>query len=213
MSALRVLVGLGNPGPEHTGQRHNAGFWLVDALVQAHAGSLRSDRKLHGECARVSVGDQELLLLKPDTFMNRSGRCVQAAAAYFKVPVTDILIAHDELDLPPGTVRLKRGGGNGGHNGLRDITSHLGADFARIRLGIGHPGHKSQVLNYVLGRPSSTEEAQIRDGIAEVVSALPLILDHWDKAAQKLHTAGAPAADNGNKPVRTSTKEAGNSES
>lgn len=188
MSDFWILAGLGNPGDEHRGQRHNAGYWLVDALLDRHRGSLSRDRKLHSDVARLSLAGQQLLLLKPTTYMNRSGRAVQAAAAYFKVPVEQILVAHDDLDLPVGTVRLKRGGGHGGHNGLRDISACLGGNYARFRIGIGHPGHKDDVLNYVLGRPSAADERLIRDAAQLAAEALPLALDNWDRAVQQLHT-------------------------
>lgn len=189
-AAVTVLVGLGNPGPKYEATRHNAGFWLLHELLRRHGGALRSERKFHGELARVRLGARELTLLRPGTYMNHSGRAVAAYAAFFRVPPESILVAHDEIDLPPGTVRLKRGGGHGGHNGLRDIASALGTrDFARLRLGVGHPGSSDQVVPYVLSTPGKPERAAIDTAIAEACEALPWLLEgEWDRAFQALHS-------------------------
>jgi len=152
-TALRAVVGLGNPGAEYARTRHNAGFWFADLVAAETGGAFRTEARFHGDFTKVRFAGTELLLLKPMTFMNRSGQAVQALASYFKIEPEAILIAHDELDLPAGSARLKRGGGHGGHNGLRDLHAHLGEAYARLRIGIGHPGHKSQVLGHVLGRP------------------------------------------------------------
>jgi len=153
-SRIRMIVGLGNPGPDYDETRHNAGFWLVDLLARQHGGTFRSERKFNAEAASSRIDGADVLLLKPQTFMNRSGQAVQAACAYLKIPVEEVLVAHDDLDLQPGDARLKLGGGHGGHNGLRDLIAHLGAGFWRLRLGIGHPGNRAEVIDYVLKRPS-----------------------------------------------------------
>jgi PTH1 family peptidyl-tRNA hydrolase len=191
---IRAVVGLGNPGAEYERTRHNAGFWFVDRL--AARGSFRVESKFQGELAKLRIGGQDLLLLKPATFMNRSGQAAQALATFYKIAPEQILVAHDELDLPPGTARLKRGGGHGGHNGLRSLHQHLGENYARLRIGIGHPGHKDQVLDYVLGRPGATDLAAIEDALARAQAALDTLLatSSWDKAAQQLHTDPAKAA-------------------
>lgn len=187
--ALRAVVGLGNPGSEYTQTRHNAGFWFVEHLAAAAGGSFRLESRFHGELAKVRFANQDLLLLKPMTYMNRSGQAAQALAAYFKLAPDEILVAHDELDLPAGTMRLKRGGGHGGHNGLRSLHEHLGESYLRLRIGIGHPGHKDRVHGYVLSRPTAEDDKAIRAGIEAAAEALKLALtDSWDKATQKLHT-------------------------
>lgn len=186
---LRAIVGLGNPGPEHAGDRHNAGFWLLDALAKRERVQFHSERKFHGEFARLTVDGQDLLLLKPTTFMNRSGQSVQALMAFYKLVPDEVLIVHDELDLAPGTARLKRGGGHGGHNGLRSLHEHIGAEYARLRIGIGHPGHKDRVHDYVLGRPTAEQAKAMDDALARSLDMLPVLLaDGWDKATQRLHT-------------------------
>ncbi|MGH8504932.1 MAG: aminoacyl-tRNA hydrolase [Stenotrophobium sp.] len=184
-----AIVGLGNPGSEYARTRHNAGFWFVDQLAAAQRVAFRVESRFKGELARIRIGDAEVLLLKPATFMNLSGESVQKLAQFYKIVPGDILIAHDELDLPAGTVRLKLGGGHGGHNGLRSLHQHLGAEYRRLRIGIGHPGHKDQVLDYVLGRPSKADEPLIMDAIADAVAAVPLWLTQsWDKAVLQLHS-------------------------
>lgn len=187
--SLIALIGLGNPGADYAETRHNAGFWFIDRVADHCRASLRSEAKFFGATARVRLADRDVLLLKPGTFMNRSGRAVQALAQFYKLAPEDLLVVHDELDLPAGTVRLKRGGGHGGHNGLRDIHAQIGADYRRLRVGIGHPGDKSQVLNYVLGRPSREEEQAIRAGLESARAAVETWLStSWDKALQQLHT-------------------------
>lgn len=191
--ALRAIVGLGNPGADYAATRHNAGFWFVERVAAACGAAFRNESRFHGELARGRLEGVDLLLLKPSTFMNRSGQAAQALAAYFKLPVDSLLIAHDELDLPAGTVRLKRGGGHGGHNGLRDLHAHLGEQYLRLRIGIGHPGHKDRVLGYVLGRPTAAEQQAIDSSLDEAVAALKTMLTSgWDKAVQALHTTDAP---------------------
>ncbi len=192
--ALRLIVGLGNPGPRYADTRHNAGFWFVDRLASDRGGALRAESRYEGEVARISVQGATCLLLKPLAFMNRSGGAVQKLAAFYRIPPEEILVVHDELDLPVGTVRLKRGGGHGGHNGLRDIQQHLGPDFARLRIGIGHPGVRDAVIGYVLERPSREEEAGMREAIAAALDTVDdLVTGDWDKAVRCLH--GRPAPD------------------
>lgn len=186
-----LLVGLGNPGSEYQNTRHNAGFWFVDEVARRYGGRFKMESKFHGEVCRITVAGHDCHLLKPGTFMNRSGQAVLALAQFFKYPLDSILVVHDELDLPPGSVRLKRGGGHGGHNGLRDMVSRLGSgDFLRLRIGIGHPGHKDKVVGYVLNRPNADDEALIRQAIDRAVDELPYVLaGELDKAMNRLHGA------------------------
>jgi len=189
-TALQIIVGLGNPGPEHLLTRHNAGFWFVDALARGQGAQFRSHSRYHGEVCRVEVGGRELVLLKPHTYMNRSGLAVRALLDYLKAPVGELLVVHDELDLPPGTARFKLGGGHGGHNGLRDTITHCGADFWRLRLGIGHPGDRSEVIDYVLQRASRADEDAIVASIGSSLDALAVFVrDGAEKAMHALHTA------------------------
>jgi PTH1 family peptidyl-tRNA hydrolase len=189
-SSLRLVVGLGNPGPEYAQTRHNAGFWLVDTLASQQDGHFRLEARYHGETCRIALAGQELWLLKPMTYMNRSGQAVAALARFHKIPPPAILVVHDDLDLPPGTVRLKRGGGHGGHNGLRDLIAHLGGnDFARLRLGIGHPGDSRDVLDHVLRRAPRSEQELIEQAIADALRELPRILaGQWERATHALHS-------------------------
>lgn len=186
---LHAIVGLGNPGDEYARTRHNAGFWCLDRLADRARTPLRREAKFHGELGRIRLGGSDVLLLKPSTFMNRSGQAVQALAQFYKLTPDRMLIVHDELDLPAGTVRLKLGGGHGGHNGLRDVHRALGPDYRRLRVGIGHPGDKTQVLNYVLGRPSRDDETAIVAGIDAALAALDTWLARgWERAINQLHS-------------------------
>jgi PTH1 family peptidyl-tRNA hydrolase len=186
--ALRLIVGLGNPGPEHADTRHNAGFWLVDRLVADHRGSLRPHARYHGDVGRIDVGGTELWLLKPSTYMNRSGTAIRALTEYLRIKPAEVLVAHDELDLPVGAVRLKQGGGAGGHNGLKDTITQVGDGFWRFRLGIGHPGHRDQVIDYVLRRAPAAEDALIRGAVAAAADAVPkLLADGPEKVMNTLH--------------------------
>ncbi len=189
VSPLRLVVGLGNPGPQYAQTRHNAGFWLTDELARQHGVQFRPDGKAHGESCRIALAGQELWLLKPLTFMNRSGLAVAALARFHRISPPEILVVHDDLDLPPGTVRLKRSGGHGGHNGLRDLIAHLGGpDFLRLRLGIGHPGDRREVLDYVLRRAPREEQALVEAAIAEALRELPRIAaGQIEQAMQALH--------------------------
>ena len=186
---LRIIVGLGNPGPEHLVTRHNAGFWFVDLLARRHGGEFRDYRKFSGETAKISIEGQELVLLKPTTYMNRSGLSIRQLSDFYKFSPDDILIAHDELDLPVGSVRLKQGGGHGGHNGLRDAIAHVGETFWRLRLGIGHPGNKAEVIDYVLTRAPRAEEDLILDAVGTAVECIPLLLEQGaERAMTRLHS-------------------------
>jgi len=187
---LAIIAGLGNPGPEHRLTRHNAGFWFVDALARALGAQFRSHARYHGEICRVPLDGRDVVLLKPNTYMNRSGLSVRALLDYVKAPAGELLVVHDELDLPPGTARLKLGGGHGGHNGLRDIITHCGADFWRLRLGIGHPGDRSQVIDYVLQRAAPVDEEALLSAIDDALQVLPVFVrDGSEKAMHALHTA------------------------
>lgn len=186
---LRIIVGLGNPGPEHQVTRHNAGFWFVDVLARRHGGEFRDYRKFSGETAKINVAGQELTLLKPTTYMNRSGLSIRQISDFFKIEPDHVLVAHDELDLPVGTVKLKHGGGHGGHNGLRDSITHIGENFWRLRIGIGHPGNKAEVLDYVLNRAPRIEEEMILDSVNYAADCLPLMLEQGaERAMTKLHS-------------------------
>lgn len=185
-----LIAGLGNPGPDYAATRHNAGYWFAEAVAERYKAAFRVDSKFFGETARVKIEGVDVLLLKPATFMNRSGQAVQAMVNFYKLAADGVLVAHDELDMPAGQMRLKLGGGHGGHNGLRDIHKPLGEGYRRLRVGIGHPGDKNLVLNYVLARPSKADEQLIRTGIDNAVNALPTWLaQSWDKALQQLHTS------------------------
>lgn len=190
MDQLRLIVGLGNPGAEYEQTRHNAGFWFVDSLADAAGARLASEAKLHGQAARAQIEGSPVWLLKPSTFMNRSGQSVAAALRYFKIEPRQMLVVHDDLDLPAGTARLKFDGGHGGQNGLRDLFAHLGhGAFHRLRIGIGHPGNRDKVLPWVLGRPGRDDEAAIRRAIDEAREVLPqLARGEAEKAMKQLHT-------------------------
>ncbi len=185
---IKIIVGLGNPGPEHVLTRHNAGFWFVDALAAKLGGRFRSHTRFQGEICRVALNGTEVTLLKPATYMNRSGLAVRALSDYLKVTPSETLVVHDELDLPVGEARFKLGGGHGGHNGLRDTITHIGADFWRLRLGIGHPGDRSQVIDYVLYRAPKEEEEKILLSIAASLDALQIFVEQGaEKAMNALH--------------------------
>jgi len=173
---MLLLVGLGNPGPDYARNRHNIGFMAADLLARRHSfGPWRS--RFQGETAEGSINGEKVLLLKPATFMNLSGQSVAAAARFLKIPLSDIVVMHDELDLPPGRLRVKTGGGAGGHNGLKSIDSHLGKDYRRVRLGIGHPGDKDRVAGYVLSDFAKADEGWLSPLLDAVVESLPLLLD------------------------------------
>ena len=187
---LKVIVGLGNPGAKYTETRHNAGFWFVEEVARKYAGTFRSEKKFFGDVAKIAVEGKEFWLLKPETFMNRSGQSVKALMSFYRIDADQLLVAHDEIDLPPGTAKLKTGGGHGGHNGLRDIINQLGTkDFHRLRIGVGHPGSKDQVVDFVLHNPSRAERDLIDRDIDDAVSVLPeLASGALEQAMQKLHS-------------------------
>lgn len=191
MAQVQLIVGLGNPGPEHDQDRHNAGFWFVDELARSSQCCLRAETRFHAEVGRCTLHGQDCRLQKPTTFMNRSGQAVGALAKFLRIPPADILVVHDELDLPPGTARLKMGGGHGGHNGLRDLIQHLGTqDFMRLRIGIGHPGDRNLVVDYVLHRPSREDREQIDAAMTRALEVMPLaIAGEFERAMHKLHTS------------------------
>ena len=191
---LRVIVGLGNPGADHARTRHNAGFWFADRAAAKFGGEFRKEARFHGALADITVAGQRLFVLKPATYMNGSGRAAQALMAFHKLEPGELLVVHDELDLPAGAARLKIGGGHGGHNGLRDLHAQIGPDYRRLRIGVGHPGEKHLVTNYLTsGRPSAEDRKLIDEAIDAAVETLPLALENWDKATQLLHSR--PVAD------------------
>jgi len=186
---IRLIAGLGNPGPDYAATRHNAGFWFVDALADRLRVSLSPERGYSGMAARASVAGRQVWLLEPTTFMNLSGKSVAALARFFKIEPNEILVAHDELDLMPGQVKLKLGGSHAGHNGLKDIHAQLGSgDYWRLRIGIGHPGVKSEVINYVLKKPSPEHRVEIEKSIEQALSGIDLVLDgEMERAAMKIN--------------------------
>ena len=189
MTPIRLIAGLGNPGREYAATRHNAGFWFLDDVARQAGASLRVESRFQGAVARVNLHGQEIWLIAPQTYMNISGQALAALASYYKITPQEMLVVHDELDLLPGTARLKRGGGPGGHNGLKDIIAHLGPDFWRLRIGIGHPGDKNAVADFVLHRPSQAEETLLREALDQSLSALPLMVaGDMAGAMQQLHT-------------------------
>jgi PTH1 family peptidyl-tRNA hydrolase len=187
---LRLIVGLGNPGPEHARTRHNAGFRFADALAEKAGARFGLDSKLFGETAKIEVAGQAVWLLKPSTFMNLSGKSVTAALRYWKIEPQETLLAHDDLDLAPGVARLKFDGGHGGQNGLRDTMQLLGhGQFHRLRIGIGHPGHRDKVTPWVLGRASAGDDVEIARAIDAAIAVLPLLVaGDFNEAMKRLHT-------------------------
>lgn len=188
--SINLIVGLGNPGNEYVDTRHNAGFWFLDELARIHHGNFKNDKKFFGDAAKIHINGEEVWLLKPNTFMNLSGKALQAIAQFYKINIENIVVVHDELDLEPGVARLKKGGGHGGHNGLRDISARCGKDFWRIRLGIGHPGDKNKVSDYVLSKASTDDKISIVNAIDNVLRVMPdIIPGEMQKAMHKLHSS------------------------
>ncbi|MDX1454411.1 MAG: aminoacyl-tRNA hydrolase [Gammaproteobacteria bacterium] len=186
---IRLVVGLGNPGADYVSTRHNSGFHFVDELARRHGGQFKLEKKFHGEVARIDIDGQDIRLLKPVTFYNVSGKAVQALASFLKIKPEQVLVAHDEIDLPPGTLKLKQGGGHGGNNGLRDIIPHLGADILRMRIGVGHPGDPKRVADYVLKRPSKDEAPVLARAIDDAVDGFERLLkDGLQKAQTQVHS-------------------------
>ncbi len=195
--ALKLIVGLGNPGTEYARTRHNAGFQFADELARRCGASFRSEPRHRAELARAKVSATDVWLLKPMGYMNHSGDAVQSVATFYKIPVQSILVGYDELDFPAGVVRLKQGGGAGGHNGMRDVIAQMGDAFWRLRIGIGHPGDRSLVLDYVLGRPPAAEAQLIQDALQAAADAVPVLLNEGAQAAMmRLHTRDGAAPSN-----------------
>ena len=191
---IKLIVGLGNPGAEYARTRHNAGFWLVDEVARRHGGTFRFEGKHQAELARVRIADQEIWLAKPMTFMNRSGGPVSSVLGFYKLAPTQMLVAHDEIDLPSGTVRLKDAGGHGGHNGLRDLIAAQGDGFWRLRIGVGHPGNSKEVVDFVLTQAGKDEQRTIDDTIVAGADAIEELLRSGAQIAMnKLHSRGKPA--------------------
>ncbi|MBD2816368.1 aminoacyl-tRNA hydrolase [Xenorhabdus sp. Flor] len=196
MSNIKLIVGLANPGAEYAQTRHNAGAWFVDLLAQRHNQPLKEESKFFGYTARIYMNGQDVRLLVPTTFMNLSGKSVLALSGFYRIQPDEILVAHDELDLPPGVAKMKLGGSNGGHNGLKDIQSKFGnnPNFHRLRIGIGHPGDKNKVVGFVLGKPPANEQKLIDDAIAEALSCTDILMkDGMNKAINRLHAFKASA--------------------
>ena len=200
---IKLFVGLGNPGPEYEATRHNAGFWWLDAVARELKANLSMDKGYHGLVARTTVRGQTVWLLEPQTWMNESGKSVAALARFFKIAPEEILVAHDELDIEPGQLKLKFGGSHAGHNGLRDIHARLGTgDYWRLRIGVGHPGVKSEVVGWVLKKPSPDHRTAIEDSIARSIQALPdLLAGEMERATMLIHTSKPPRP----KPPRPAT--------
>ena len=186
---LTAIAGLGNPEERHARTLHNAGFRFVDELARRAGAEFRYEKRFDAEICRIHISDNDVWLIKPQSYMNLSGGPVRGVLEYYRLAVSDLLVAHDEIDLPPGTVRLKKGGGHGGHNGLRDIIKHTGSDFMRLRIGVGHPGHKDLVTDYVLKRASAEVEQAMRRNIDDAADVVPsLVEDGIEAAMTRLHT-------------------------
>ena len=186
---LKIIAGLGNPDDKYERTLHNAGFWFVDAVARKYGGQLRYEKKFDADVGKTTIRGQDVWLIKPQSYMNLSGGPVRAVLDYYRLDAGDLLVAHDEIDLPPGTVKLKLGGGHGGHNGIRDVIKHCGKDFVRLRLGIGHPGEKSKVSGYVLKKGNSETEAAVERNIDDAAAVLETwVDDNLNAAMKKLHT-------------------------
>jgi len=188
-SHVTLIAGLGNPEERYERTLHNAGFWFVDEMARRANAAFKFEKRFDAELCRIDLAGSDVWLLKPQSYMNLSGGPVRAALDYYRLNVSELLVAHDEIDLPPGTVRLKLGGGHGGHNGIRDVIRHCGADFMRLRIGVGHPGRKDQVTGYVLKRGPGDIEAAILRNVDEAADVMPLLAEQGLNAAMKqLHT-------------------------
>jgi PTH1 family peptidyl-tRNA hydrolase len=194
--AVKLIVGLGNPGRDYETSRHNAGFWVVEELARRHGGAFRAEPKFNAELARTRIGGHELWLVKPQDYMNNSGRVTAAVATFYKVEPPQMLVVHDELDLPAAEVRLKEGGGSGGHNGLKDLIAHVGEGFWRLRLGVGHPGNREQVTPWLLSRSSVAEREELEPGVDTAADIVPVMIEQGSAVAmQKLHSRASPPKD------------------
>lgn len=186
---LRIIAGLGNPDEKYAKTLHNAGFWFADELARRQVAGFAYQKKFDADCSRITLCGRDIRLVKPQSYMNLSGGPVRAVLDYYRLAPAQLLVVHDEIDLPPGTVRLKKGGGHGGHNGVRDVIKHCGADFLRLRIGVGHPGEKTRVRGYVLKRGSGDVEAAVEKNINDAIDVLPLLIDgDLNAAMKKLHT-------------------------
>jgi PTH1 family peptidyl-tRNA hydrolase len=188
-SHLSIIAGLGNPEDRYERTLHNAGFWFVDEVARRERGQFRYEKRFDADICKLKIAGEDIWLVKPQSYMNLSGGPVRGMLDYYRLPGTGLLVVHDEIDLPPGTARLKKGGGHGGHNGIRDVIRHCGADFMRLRLGVGHPGDKDMVTGYVLKRGSSEVESALQKVIGEAADILPILVESGLNAAMKeLHT-------------------------
>ena len=188
-ATIKLIIGLGNPGDKYSKTRHNAGFWFIDALANRFNASFKTESKFSGEVAKATIEGQTVWLLKPSTFMNRSGLSAHQLSSFYKIPAEQILVAYDELDLPPGTVRLKKSGGHGGHNGLRDLHAQISKEYMRLRFGIGHPGDRNKVADYVLSRPGQGDEIEINNAIDRALDVIDkIIVGDTQKAMNTLHS-------------------------
>ena len=189
MTHLSIIAGLGNPEDKYERTLHNAGFWFADALARKYGGEFRYEKKFDAECCKVTINGSVVWLVKPQSYMNLSGGPIRAVLDYYRLDPKHLLVAADEIDLPPGTVRLKKGGGHGGHNGIRDVIARCGADFMRLRIGVGHPGDKSEVTGYVLKRGSGDVERAVGKNVDEAIDVMPLLIaDGLNAATKALHT-------------------------
>ena len=188
-SHLTIIAGLGNPEERYAQTPHNAGFWFLDALARDAGTQFRYEKRFDADVCKITIAGEEVWLMKPQSYMNLSGGPIRSMLDYYRLKTDELLVAHDEIDLPPGTVRLKKNGGHGGHNGLRDVIQHCGQDFMRLRLGVGHPGQKDEVTGYVLKRASGDVESAIFKNVDEAASVMSLLVDDGlDAAMKKLHT-------------------------
>lgn len=186
---IAAIVGLGNPGDKYAATRHNVGVWLLERIARTTGATLKAEKKAMGDVAQVAIAYNNLRLHRPSTYMNESGQAVRRMLDFYKLQPEQMLVLHDELDIPPGDVRLKSGGGHGGHNGLRDIIRHCGRDFLRLRIGIGHPGEKSQVSGFVLKQPGKAEKQLIEDALPDAERAIEvLVKEGLEKAMHYLHS-------------------------
>ena len=185
---IDLIAGLGNPDPQYLATRHNAGFWFVDALAKELGASFTANRKLEADAAEVSLAGRRIRLVKPTTYMNESGRALARSVSYYRIPTANVLVAYDEIDFPPGRIRLKFGGGHAGHNGMRSVIAHLGPDFWRLRIGVGHPGERSKVSGHVLRRAPASEEDLILATIRDGIDILPILIEQGGEFAMtRLH--------------------------
>lgn len=188
-TAIQLIVGLGNPGRQYDKTRHNAGFWFVNELARRYSASFKLESRFSGEVSKAIIEGHTVWLLKPTTFMNKSGLAARQLASFYKIPVENILVVHDELDLSPGVMRLKLSGGHGGHNGLRDLHAHITKEYWRLRVGVGHPGDRNKVVNYVLSPATKEDAVNILQGIDRAADCIQLILEgELQRAMNQLHT-------------------------